>query len=135
MTPSNLRATKRDIDGRFVEVAWDENDAPVRFRFFTVDANNVATETPFTYDLASRVAVVPGGIKLRVQNVLSWGGQYPGPDFPVPAALPAPAPVVPLTAEQHLEQAIGVQVTAGDQVAIYANPSVVRTVKADGTIA
>lgn len=185
MTPSNIRAVQDAIDGRFVEIAWDDTATGIsRFKFFSKNISTGAyTEITVTSSTVDKVAIVPPGITLRVQNVLSNGNQYPGPDFVVPAAQMPPAPLdaighlaaatgvvvaagwrvmlqgtagsqawydvtppdivggsppappVPLTAEQHLEAALGVAVNAGDQVAVYPVPSKVVTVHADGSVA
>lgn len=51
-----------------------------------------------------------------------------------PSAGPPPPPPAP-TAQQDLEAAIGQTVNVGDQIALYPQPSVVKTVQADGSLA
>lgn len=45
-----------------------------------------------------------------------------------------PPPPPPLTAQQHLEAALNTTLQAGDQIALYAQPSTVETLQADGSL-
>lgn len=54
---------------------------------------------------------------------------------PVTSSAGPPPPPPPPTAQQELENALGSTLNAGDQVALYPQPAVVKTVQADGSLA
>lgn len=67
------------------------------------------------------------------QAKLHDSGGYGTPSAEI-AATTSAGPPTP-TAQQDLSAAIGQAVNVGDQVALYAQPSVIKTVQADGSLA
>lgn len=135
--PQNIRTTKADIDGLVVRIAWDDpNTDTQRVRFWTVDSNGTptATEVIPTMDTAGRWAFLRAGT-YAISAKATWGGESSKAVFTTDEATePAPPAPPELTAEQHLEAALGVELTVGDRVAIYPEPSTVVTVQADGSL-
>lgn len=132
--PTNIRTTKTDIDGWVVQVEWDGgNTAGV----FLYDSTGSYAQS-LTASASLRRAFVPGGSSLKLMLKDQWGGSSAKVAFTADAAtqpVPPPPPPPELTAEQHLEAALNMDLVAGDQVAVYPSPSAVLTVNADGSVA
>jgi hypothetical protein len=132
--PTNIRTTRTDIDGWVVQVEWDGGNTSSAFLY---DASGSYAQS-LTVSATLRRAFVPGGSSLKLMLKDQWGGSSAKVPFTAdPATTPVPPPPPPpeLTAEQHLEAALGVDLAAGDQVAVYPSPSTVLTVNADGSVA
>jgi hypothetical protein len=127
---TNLRAKKDDIGDGYVQITWDDPNGTTT-AFLTLKGAT-GTTLSRTADLASRTAVLRGGetVIVNVQNS-THSSSADSAAYTVPAGVDPP---VPLTAQQHLEAALGSPCPPGTVVGkITAAPEVV--VQADGSVA
>jgi hypothetical protein len=121
---TNLRALKRDVGNGYVVIGWDDPNTDTKKAAVYVPTSTGAQ--PYTSDLASRTAVVKGGMTVII-GLGDGSIESKSEPFTVPAATDEPA----MTAKAHLEAAMGATYAAGTKLGFI---TVTKTVNADGSI-